>query len=110
MVKERPEVARLHLLTASPHHVLATAALTCGLIAPGKPMFTQEGSLTLPRISPLPGPLIRHSLGIQGTTHVAITWTAAKQVVAQAPMARLGERKLLGARNRPPTTTHQGIQ
>lgn len=50
---------------------------------------------------PLPEPLVEHSLGIQGTTHVTVTRTAAQQVMAQAPVARLGEKKLLGARNRP---------
>lgn len=60
VVKEGPEVARLDLITASPHHVLAAVALTRGFV----------------------------TLGIQGTAHVAITWAAAKQVVAQAPVAR----------------------
>lgn len=60
MVKEGPVVARLYLLTASPHHVLAAAALSRGLIA----------------------------LGIQGATHITITQTAAEQVMAQAPVAR----------------------
>lgn len=60
VVQEGSEVPRLHLLTASPHHVWAAATLTCGLIA----------------------------LGIQGATHVAVTGTTAQHVMAQAPVAR----------------------
>lgn len=45
---------------------------------------------------------MQHSLGIQGTTHIAVTRAAAEQVVAQAPVAGLGEKRLLGATNRPP--------
>lgn len=50
-----------------------------------------------------PGPLIQHSLGIQGTTDVAVTWTAAEQVVAQPPVARLRDKRLLRAQNRLPS-------
>lgn len=48
------------MFTAPSNHVLAAAALACGLI----------------------------TLRIQGTTHVAVTGTATKQVMAQAPVAR----------------------
>lgn len=64
--------------------------------------------MTLPPApSPLPpGPLRCHSLRIHGTAHVAVTGTAAERVVAQAPVARLGERRLLGPQT-DPLATHQ---
>lgn len=57
---------------------------------------------------PLPRP--QHSLEVRGTAHIAVTRAAAKQVMAQAPVARLGERRSLGARNRPPLTPQQRVQ
>lgn len=78
------------MLTATPNHVLAAAALTRGLITPEECCGYLK--TTPSPFLPPPKPLLQHSLRIQGTSHVAVTGAATEQVMAQAPVSRLGKR------------------
>lgn len=113
VVKEGPEVARLHLLTAPSHHVLAAAALTCGLIASGSTRVLQKEPVSCPGYPPTPPRAPCRALTGNPRHHPHHSHTDGSQAGhGSGPSGQAGGEDIAGGQKKtlPPHTTHHGIQ